>query len=64
MNDDTPLALGELYDFLIKFILIGDSASGKSCLLNSFLTDNCIFLFFSSLSYLLYHYDYAILTLI
>jgi hypothetical protein len=43
MNDDTPLALGELYDFLIKFILIGDSASGKSCLLNSFLTDNCIF---------------------
>ncbi|GAA5984179.1 hypothetical protein JCM10908_006082 [Rhodotorula pacifica] len=35
----TPTELPELYDYLLKFILIGDSGVGKSCLLYHFLND-------------------------
>lgn len=29
------------YDFLLKFIIIGNSSSGKSCLLHYFLENKC-----------------------
>ncbi|BGP16364.1 hypothetical protein JCM10213v2_004366, partial [Rhodosporidiobolus nylandii] len=35
----TSTELPELYDYLLKFILIGDSGVGKSCLLYHFLND-------------------------
>ncbi|ORY89425.1 P-loop containing nucleoside triphosphate hydrolase protein [Leucosporidium creatinivorum] len=37
MNVATELP--EIYDFLLKFILIGDSGVGKSCLMHHFLND-------------------------
>ncbi|GAA5865652.1 hypothetical protein JCM1840_003204 [Sporobolomyces johnsonii] len=35
----TTAELPELYDYLLKFILIGDSGVGKSCLMHHFLND-------------------------
>ncbi|KDE09285.1 rab family, other [Microbotryum lychnidis-dioicae p1A1 Lamole] len=39
-NDSNILALPELYDFLLKFIIIGDSGVGKSCLMHHFLNES------------------------
>lgn len=35
----------ERYDFLFKFIVIGDTAVGKSCLLHRFIDNKCTFHF-------------------
>ncbi|KAK4054464.1 hypothetical protein OIV83_000958 [Microbotryomycetes sp. JL201] len=35
----TATELPEIYDFLLKFIIIGDSGVGKSCLMHHFLND-------------------------
>ena len=33
--------MAERYDYLFKFIIIGDAATGKSCLLHRFIDDKC-----------------------
>ncbi len=33
----------ERYDFLFKFIVIGDTAVGKSCLLHRFIDNKCMY---------------------
>jgi len=33
------MALGSMYDYLVKFILIGPSGTGKSCLLHRFIKE-------------------------
>jgi hypothetical protein len=35
--------MGERYDYLFKFIVIGDAATGKSCLLHRFIENKCAF---------------------
>jgi GTPase SAR1 family protein len=37
--------MAERYDYLFKFIIIGDAATGKSCLLHRFIDDKCKFTF-------------------
>ena len=32
----------QTYDYLFKFIIIGDAATGKSCILHRFIDDRCI----------------------
>jgi hypothetical protein len=33
--------MGDRYDFLFKFIVIGDAAVGKSCILHRFIEAKC-----------------------
>lgn len=35
----------EQYDYLFKFIVIGDAGAGKSCLLHQFIENKCKFIF-------------------
>ncbi|GEM07092.1 ras-related protein Rab-4B [Rhodotorula toruloides] len=42
VRDCTRTELPELYDYLLKLILIGDSGVGKSCLLYHFLNDRSV----------------------
>ena len=37
--------LKEKYDVLLKLIIIGDSSVGKTCILNSYLKNNCKYLY-------------------
>jgi GTPase SAR1 family protein len=32
---------GEKYDYLFKFIIIGDTGTGKSCILHRFVEQKC-----------------------
>ena len=32
---------GEKYDYLFKFIIIGDTGTGKSCILHRFVENKC-----------------------
>ena len=34
--------MGDRYNYLIKFIIIGDAAAGKSCLLHRFIDNKCM----------------------
>ena len=33
--------MADTYDYLLKFIIIGDAATGKSCLLHRFIDNKC-----------------------
>lgn len=36
-----PKAMSEKYDYVFKFIIIGDTGTGKSCLLHQFVEGKC-----------------------
>lgn len=38
-QNEQEMALGSMYDYLVKFILIGPSGTGKSCLLHRFIKE-------------------------
>ncbi|EPQ31316.1 uncharacterized protein PFL1_01501 [Pseudozyma flocculosa PF-1] len=39
MDDDATLEMSAAYDFLFKFIIIGEAGTGKSCLLHHFINN-------------------------
>ncbi|PWN48808.1 putative GTP-binding protein [Violaceomyces palustris] len=39
MDDDSTLEMSAAYDFLLKFIIIGEAGTGKSCLLHHFINN-------------------------
>ncbi|KAN0062626.1 Ras-related protein Rab-4B [Thecaphora frezii] len=39
MDDDATLEMSAAYDFLLKFIIIGEAGTGKSCLLHHFINN-------------------------
>ena len=38
------LNMAGTYDYLFKFIIIGDAATGKSCILHRFIEEKCEFI--------------------
>ena len=46
MNGD--VIQGDSFDFVFKFVIIGDSGVGKSCIMHHFIYNKCISYIFSS----------------